>query len=101
MARQLGYTDREVEALDGPAESGPFDPPLRIALQYAELVTRDPHEVSEDFFAELRRHYQDPEIVELTSVIGMASYWNRFSSALRIDLSGTDEPYDLPCAPKE
>jgi len=28
--------------------------------------------------------------------VGLANYWNRFTAALRIDLSGTDEPYDSP-----
>lgn len=57
-------------------------------------MTDDAHEVTEALFAGLRTHYTESQIVELTCVIGLANYWNRFSTALRIDLSGTNEPYD-------
>jgi len=73
-----------------------FEPAVRIALEYAELVTRDAHRVTDEFFERLEIHYTDSQILELTSVIGLTNYWNRFTSALRIDLSGTDEPYDPP-----
>lgn len=59
-------------------------------------MTPDPHAVTDEFFADLRRHYDDGRILELSCVIGLANYWNRFTAALRIDLSGTDEPYDAP-----
>jgi len=96
LARQLGYTEAELAALDrvGPVDA--FDASLRAALLYAERMTRDAHTVTEEVFAGLKKHYSDAEIVELTSVIGLANYWNRFTTALRIDLSGTDEPYDTP-----
>lgn len=94
MARQIGYSEEEIEALDRAADSPRFDPALRIALVYAERMTRDAHTVDAAFFEELKRHYTDSQILELTCVIGLTNYWNRFTSALRIDLSGTDEPYD-------
>ena len=96
MARQIGTSDEEIAALDRVAESDAFDPALKVALLYAEAMTRDAHRVNGNLFSELKRHYSDSEIVELTSVVGLANYWNRFTTALRIDLSGTDEPYDSP-----
>ena len=94
MARQLGYTEADLEALERAGQPDPFDPPLRAALAYAERMTRDAHMVTDEIFGDLRKYYSDAEIVELSSVIGLANYWNRFTTALRIDLSGTDEPYD-------
>jgi alkylhydroperoxidase family enzyme len=94
LARQLGYTEAELEALDRAGPTDPFAPPLRAALVYAERMTRDAHTVTEDVFGDLRKYYSDSEIVELSCVIGLTNYWNRFTTALRIDLSGTDEPYD-------
>jgi len=96
LARQLGYTEDEIAALDRAAEAEEFDPALRAALVYAEKMTRDAHQVTAAVFAELKRHYSDSEILEITSVAGLTNYWNRFTTALRIDLSGTDEPYDPP-----
>ena len=96
MARQLGYTEDDLAALDDARKRVAFEPAVRIALEYAELVTRDAHRVTDEFFERLEIHYTDSQILELTSVIGLTNYWNRFTSALRIDLSGTDEPYDPP-----
>lgn len=96
MARQLGYTEDDLAALDDAQKRVAFEPAVRIALEYAELVTRDAHRVTDEFFERLEIHYTDSQILELTSVIGLTNYWNRFTSALRIDLSGTDEPYDPP-----
>ena len=96
MARQLGYTEEQLAALDRWREEGEFDGAARAALEYAEAMTRDAHTVSDAMFAGLRTHYTDRQILELTCVIGLVNYWNRFSTALRIDLSGSNEPYDPP-----
>lgn len=96
MARQLGYTEAEVEALERESSWDSFDPALKAALVYAEKMTRDAHRVTETIFREMTQHYSDTEILEITCVVGLANYWNRFTTALRIDLSGTDEPYDPP-----
>ena len=96
MARQLGYTDAEIDAVTGPAESATFGPAAGAALRYAELMTRDAHTVTDAFFSELKTHYTDTQIVELTCVIGLTNYFNRFTTALRIDLSGSNAPYDAP-----
>jgi alkylhydroperoxidase family enzyme len=98
LARQLGYTEAQLEAMDRAAGSDLFDPAVKIALEYAERMTRDAHTVTDAFFADLRRHYSDTQILELTCVVGLTNYWNRFTTALRIDLSGTNEPYDAPSA---
>jgi alkylhydroperoxidase family enzyme len=94
LAGQLGYTEAEIAALESEAGRASFEPAVGVALRYAELMTRDAHRVTDAFFAELRTHYSDSQILELTSVIGLTNYWNRFTTALRIDLSGSDEPYD-------
>ena len=85
-----------MEALERESTWDSFDPALRAALVYAEKTTRDAHRVTEEVFGEMKRYYSDTEILEITCVVGLANYWNRFTTALRIDLSGTDEPYDPP-----
>ena len=94
MARQLGYTEEELKALDRFEESKVFDPKVAAALRYAELTTRDAHSVTDAFFNELKGHFSGEEILELTCVIGLTNYWNRFTTALRVDLSGSNVPYD-------
>lgn len=96
MARQLGYSEEEIAALDRAADTPLFPEAMRVSLRYAERMTRDAHTVDAALFEELKRHYTDAQILELTAVVGLTNYWNRFTTALRIDLSGTDEPYDPP-----
>jgi alkylhydroperoxidase family enzyme len=51
----------------------------------AERATRDPHEVDDDFWAELRQFYDEGEIIELLAPIGLFNYFNRFNDALRME----------------
>jgi AhpD family alkylhydroperoxidase len=60
----------------------------KLALQYAESVTRDSNRVPEEFFERLRGLFCDPEIVELTFVIGFITMLNRFNNALGVRYSG-------------
>lgn len=94
LARQIGYSEAEIADLHTYAESVRFKPEIKAALRLAEKMTRDAHTVSDEDFEMLRRHYSEPEIVELASVIGLSNYFNRFTTALRIDLSGSNAPYD-------
>jgi len=48
-------------------------------------MTRDAHQVSDAQFAELRRHFDEDEVVELAAVIGLFNYFNRFNDALRME----------------
>lgn len=57
----------------------------KAALELAERVTRDPHQVDDDFWAELRKHYEEGEIIELLAAIGLFNYFNRFNDALRME----------------
>ncbi len=48
-------------------------------------MTIDAHEVSDELWAELRRHYEEGEIIELAAAIGLFNYFNRFNDALRVE----------------
>jgi len=96
LARRLGYSDEEIAALGSGREGDLFEPRVALALEYAGKMTRDAHTVTDAVFARMKELFTDKEILEITCVVGLANYWNRFTSALRIDLSGSDEPYDPP-----
>ncbi len=96
MARQLGYTEEQIEVLGRRIEQERFEPRVALALEYAERMTRDAHTVTEELFARMKESFSDQEILEITCVVGLTNYWNRFTTALRIDHSGTDAPYDAP-----
>ena len=63
-------------------------PRERLALRFAELVTRDSNGVPDEFFLELKTAFTEPELVELTFLIGFITMLNRFNNALQIRYRG-------------
>ncbi|HEX8728554.1 MAG TPA: hypothetical protein VF739_08035 [Ktedonobacterales bacterium] len=62
------------------------------ALTLAERMTTDARNVDEEVWAELRAHYDDGQIIELASVIGLFNYFNRFNDALRVEITPPGRP---------
>jgi alkylhydroperoxidase family enzyme len=51
----------------------------------AERETLRPQEVDDEFWAELRRHYDEGQIIELAAAVGLFNYFNRFNDVLRME----------------
>jgi alkylhydroperoxidase family enzyme len=85
LARRYGWTDEQVAHLADFRHRSDFTESEKAALELADRVTRDPHEVDDAFWAELRRHYEEGEIIELLAAIGLFNYFNRFNDALRME----------------
>ena len=54
-------------------------------------MSRTPVEVSDELFAELRKHFDDAQLVELTHVIALENMRGRFNLALGIGAAGFSE----------
>jgi 4-carboxymuconolactone decarboxylase len=80
-----GLTLPECDALADWQPSGLFSERERAALAYTDAMTRDV-DVAESVFAELRRHFSEREVVELTVLIGTYNMHTRVFGALKIDL---------------
>ena len=87
LALADGVSLTECEALNDWEGSGMFNE-RRAALAYADAMTRDVA-VSDEVFAELRPHFDDRTIVELSVLIGTYNMHNRVMQALKIDLEKT------------
>lgn len=85
LARDLGWSDDQLSHLAQWADRDDFTPAEKAALRLAETVTRDPHSLTDEQFAELRGFYSEGEIVELLCAIGLFNYFNRFNNALRME----------------
>jgi alkylhydroperoxidase family enzyme len=59
----------------------------RAALAYTEEATRNKH-VSDETFAELRRHFNEVEIVEITWLNALENYYNLINLPLGIESDG-------------
>jgi len=56
----------------------------KVALEYAEQVTKDANGVTDGLFDRLKQHFNEGEIIELTLSIGMINLLNKFNDALQI-----------------
>ncbi len=84
MARRLGVTDAELRHLEEGGFAG-FVPRERAALEFADKLTLDSKNVNDNLFLELRRHFNEGEIVEIATVAGIFNYFNRVNNALQME----------------
>ena len=54
-------------------------------ILHAERLTRGSAAVRDGTIQDLRKHFSDDQIVELTLVICMANFTNRFNDGLRLE----------------
>lgn len=96
MARRLGATEewiaavrREVreEGATATASLEGLEPGWLTALEYGERMTESGHAVTEETYADLARHFDEGEIVEITLVAGLFAYFNRFNDALHVEVT--------------
>jgi alkylhydroperoxidase family enzyme len=88
LARQKGASADLVEAIQDQGGRGAvagLEPGWRVALEYADVVHRSGHDVSDEVYGRLRQAWDEGQIVEMTLVIGMTEYFNRFNDALRVE----------------
>jgi 4-carboxymuconolactone decarboxylase len=91
IARRAGLSDDELLALPRYRESELFDELERLVLDYAVGMSRTPVEVSDELFAELRRRFDEAQLVELTNVIAVENMRGRFNLALGFGSAGFSE----------
>ncbi len=86
-AEANGSMDKVAELLTW-RDSKLFSEAERAALEYAERVTYTDQKVDDELFARLRRHYSEPQIVELTAAIAFENFRSKFNPPLGIEAQG-------------
>ena len=61
-----------------------FDEKDKATLLYAERVTRGASALREKALEELKKYFSEEQIVELTLVICVANFTNRFNDAMQL-----------------
>jgi alkylhydroperoxidase family enzyme len=69
-------------------DSALFSEPERLALEYAERVTITDQNVDDAFFARLKQHYSEAQIVELTAAIAFENFRSKFNPSLGVEAQG-------------
>jgi uncharacterized peroxidase-related enzyme len=77
--RQFGLDEEALSQIDEQA-----DEREKSALAFARAVTEKAYEIDPAIIADIKKHFSDEEIVELTACIGLFNYINRFNDALGV-----------------
>ena len=83
-ALKEGLTPEQVDAIEDWQSSALFSAQQRALLAYTDAMTR-PIDVTDNVFAELRKHFSERQVVELSMLIGAYNMLTRFLKALRVD----------------
>jgi uncharacterized peroxidase-related enzyme len=85
-AKMRGVSDEKISAIWDFERSPLFDEAERAALRFARDASLVPNEVTPASFADLRRHWDDGQIVEILAVVGLFGFLNRWNDSMATDL---------------
>ena len=78
----------KVQAVNAWRDSALFSEEERAALAYAEAVTATPPRVDDEIKSEIKRHFSEDAIAEMTALIAFQNLSARFNAALDIPAQG-------------
>ena len=85
-ARRAGETEQRLYLLDAWHESTLYTERERAALAWTEALTRVSETHAPDvIYDEVRRHFADKELVDLTTLIGLINLRNRLAIGFRYE----------------
>ncbi len=87
MTETEGGLDKVAEVLNW-RESKLFTDAERVALEYAEAITYTDRQVDDALFAEVKKHFSDAQIVELTAAIALENFRSKFNPTLGVEAQG-------------
>ncbi|WP_435008608.1 carboxymuconolactone decarboxylase family protein [Tundrisphaera lichenicola] len=80
----LGFSDDQIDALDGPLDA--FPPAERATLAMARKLTTDPALIGDDDVAALRAQLSDKQTAEVIHHVTEAAFFDRVTEAARLRL---------------
>jgi alkylhydroperoxidase family enzyme len=69
-------------------DSALFSKSERVALEYAERITYTDRTVDEALFAEVKKHFSEAQIVELTFAVALENFRSKFNPTLGVEAQG-------------
>lgn len=88
-ARAAGETEQRLYLLDAWEETNFYSDRERAALAWTESLTHisETH-APDDVYEEVRKHFSERDLVDLTLVIAAINAWNRLAIGFRADVGG-------------
>ncbi len=88
VGRKEGISEEKIAALDRFEQSPLFTPAEKAALRLAEAMCERSVNVPDSVFDELKKHFSEAQIVELTAMAALENYRARFNRALEVPSDG-------------
>jgi AhpD family alkylhydroperoxidase len=88
LGRDHGVSERQLREFLVYRASDAFSPLERLVIDYAAGMSKTPVDVPDALFDQLREHFDEGQIVELTTAIALENYRGRFNWALGIGSQG-------------
>ncbi len=98
ICRNSGLSDAELLALPRYRQSDLFSDREKLALDYTVAVMRTPVEVTDELFAQMKEHFSDEQLVEITALLTLVNL-DRFNAAFSIGAAGFSE--GMVCVPPD
>jgi uncharacterized peroxidase-related enzyme len=80
--RKNGVSEEQIQNLAFYQRSRAFDDKEKAVLAWAERVTRGASAIRASALEEIKRYFNDDQVVELTLTVSIANFTNRFNDAL-------------------
>lgn len=87
MTENDGGIEKVAEVLNW-RDSTLFSDSERVALEYAERITYTDRQVDDALFAEVKKHFSEAQIVELTAAIALENFRSKFNPTLGVEAQG-------------
>ncbi|MBI4457067.1 MAG: carboxymuconolactone decarboxylase family protein [Acidobacteria bacterium] len=88
LGRKAGITDGMVAALEDHEKSDLFTFAEKELLSWTSGVTRNPGSIDEELFKQLKNHFTQQQVIELTTIAAFFNMVTRLCQSLEIEIEG-------------
>jgi alkylhydroperoxidase family enzyme len=88
VGRKAGIAEAQLADLARFEESAAFSPTEKLVLRLAVAMTKTPASIDDALFADLRREFSEPQLVELAAAIAWENNRARFNRTFAIASEG-------------
>ena len=82
-----GWSDDEIAAIRGGSLEG-FAPPEAALVRMADAMADTPSHVSDELYAELRRHFSEEQLIELAASAAQENFRARYNRVFDVGSDG-------------
>ena len=90
---RLGIDEAKFDAVWEFRTSPLFNDAERVAIEFTVAASAQPNDVTDELFDRMKRHWTESEIVEITGVIALFGFLNRWNDTMATPLE--KEPAEI------